>query len=65
MAGNNENFTVRVSADLRTAFKAACDRQDVTASQLFRRWMRDFVESDAQETLALAPAEKRQKKASK
>jgi len=48
MAANNENFTVRVSAELRDAFKAACDRQDVTASQLFRRWMRDFAESNAQ-----------------
>lgn len=53
MAANNENFTVRVSAELRDAFKAACDRQDVTASQLFRRWMRDFVESNAQAALPL------------
>lgn len=60
MAANNENFTIRVPADLRDDFKEACARQDMTASQLVRRWMRDFVESDQQGTLARGVALGRQ-----
>jgi hypothetical protein len=35
---------VRVEEDLRSAFVKACHRQDLTAAQVIRAFMRDFVE---------------------
>ncbi len=38
-------FRVRVEESLRLAFLIACRREDSTASQEIRKFMRDYVES--------------------
>jgi predicted transcriptional regulator len=41
-------FTMRVSADLLKAFREACDRSDLSAAQVLRAAMRQFVQDNAQ-----------------
>jgi hypothetical protein len=49
--GDETNFNFRVSATLKQAFLDACERQDSTASQVLRRFMRAYVEQHAQTDL--------------
>lgn len=41
-------FTMRVSADLLKAFQEACNRSDLSAAQVLRAAMRQFVHDNAQ-----------------
>lgn len=41
-------FSLRVSADLLKAFREACDRSDLSAAQVLRAAMRQFVQDNAQ-----------------
>lgn len=57
------SMTFRVDADLQSAFMAACKASDVTAAQVLRSAMRDFLASSEQPSLPLAePASKRVKR---
>lgn len=44
-------FTVRVEPDLKDAFLQAAKSQDITASQLIRAFMRDYVKKCGQTDL--------------
>lgn len=46
-------LTIRLPADLRAAFMAACKDADLTASQVLRAAIREFVERRPQGSLAL------------
>jgi predicted transcriptional regulator len=37
-------FTILIDADKKRAFEQLCDAQDVTASQMIRRLIRDYLE---------------------
>lgn len=50
------NFTFRVEDELQDAFRAACKASDVSASQVLRAAMREFVAVNAQAALPLGPA---------
>lgn len=39
----NATLTIRLDAELRAAFSAACKTQDQTVAQELRRFMRDYV----------------------
>lgn len=41
-------FSLRVGSDLLKAFKDACDRNDMSAAQVLRAAMRQFVQDNAQ-----------------
>lgn len=43
MSEKDVTFSMRLDADLRAAFSAACEAQDMTAAQVLRRFMRDFI----------------------
>jgi hypothetical protein len=45
--------TFRVDPDLQAAFVAACKAQDMTAAQVLRAAMRDFLKDHAQFALPL------------
>lgn len=40
----NATLTIRLDAELRAAFSAACKAQDQTVAQELRRFMRDYVQ---------------------
>ncbi len=48
---NEKSVLVRVDKDLRDAFIEACRRNDSTASQELRRFMRDYVKKHGQQKL--------------
>ena len=50
---NDINLTIRVPAQMRDAFIAACQANDVTASQVLRAAMRSYLERNAQSALPL------------
>lgn len=41
--GKDVTFTMRIDAELRDAFVAACKARDVSAAQIVRAAMRDFI----------------------
>lgn len=41
-------FSLRVGADLLKAFREACDRSDLSAAQVIRAAMRQFIQDNAQ-----------------
>lgn len=51
--GKDVQFTMRIDAELRAAFTAACDRNDTPAAQVIRHFMRDYVNANAQASLPL------------
>lgn len=53
MAAASGSMTFRVDADLQAAFVAACKAQDVSAAQVLRAAMRDYLERNAQPALPL------------
>jgi len=57
-AGKDATFTMRIDAELRAAFVAACDRNDTPASQVIRHFMRDYVNANAQSALPLKGSKK-------
>lgn len=40
-------LTIRVERELRSAFSAACDANDVPAAQVIRHFMRDYVKAQS------------------
>lgn len=52
------SMTFRVDPELQAAFVMRCKALDVTAAQVLRAAMRDFVESNAQAPLPLGTAPK-------
>lgn len=48
-------LSIRVDADLLKQFMSACKVNDITASQVLRAAMRDFLERNAQPALPLPP----------
>lgn len=50
-------MTFRLDPELRAAFLAACQARDVSAAQVLRGAMRDFLGANAQGVLPLAPGE--------
>lgn len=59
MSDNKTSMTFRVDAELQAAFAAACKASDVSAAQVLRAAMREFVNANAQTRLALQPSGKR------
>lgn len=55
---NDSNLTIRVPAEMRDRFLQVCKAKDVTASQILRAAMRDYLESNAQGALPLSAAPK-------
>lgn len=51
--GQSSSMTFRVDADLQAAFVAACKARDVTAAQVLRAAMRDYLDRNAQAALPL------------
>jgi len=49
---------MRIDAELRAAFTAACDRNDTPAAQVIRHFMRDYVNANAQPALPLKGSKK-------
>lgn len=58
---NDSNLTIRVPAEMRDRFLQVCKAKDVTASQILRAAMRDFLERNPQPSLPLGPALKGRK----
>lgn len=54
MPAKSGQVTFRCDPELQAAFLAACQRKDITASQIFRQAMRDFVNANPQADLPLA-----------
>lgn len=50
---DNSSMTFRVPADLQAAFVAACKANDMSAAQVLRAAMRDYLERNAQPALPL------------
>lgn len=55
MKKNDVIIRALVPAELKTAFDAVCDQEDLSASQVLRAMMRDYVRKHAQPELALKP----------
>lgn len=55
----DKTFNMRVPADLSAAFLAACERNDMSAAQVVRAFMRDYVRANAQPELMPAKPAKR------
>lgn len=53
MASASGSMTFRVDPDLQAAFVAACKAQDMTAAQVLRAAMRDFLAAHPQPALPL------------
>lgn len=53
MVQKTGSMTFRVEDDLQAAFVAACKRKDVTAAQVLRGAMRDYLARNAQPALPL------------
>lgn len=47
------SMTFRVDADLQAAFVAACKANDLSAAQVLRAAMRDYLERNGQSALPL------------
>lgn len=54
-------FTAKVDEDLLNAFKSACEQNDVTASQVIRHFMREYVKNTGQPDLFKVPKKKAKK----
>ena len=52
--GKDASMSIRVDAELLKAFVAACKARDITASQVLRAAMRDFLERNPQPALSLS-----------
>lgn len=63
MVQKTGSMTFRVEDDLQAAFVAACKRNDVTAAQVLRAAMRDYLSRNAQSSLALDGGAKKKGKA--
>lgn len=48
MGTKDAGLRIRVNSELRTHFMAACHAQDITAAQVLRAFMRDFVTAHRQ-----------------
>lgn len=48
-------FTMQAEKDLLALFKAACESNDETQSQVVRRFMRQYIERDKQPDLFVKP----------
>lgn len=46
-------LTIRIDEDLRRAFRAACEKNDMTMAQVIRRFVRDYTRQNAQASLPL------------
>ena len=46
-------LTIRIDEDLRRAFRAACEKNDMTMAQVIRRFVRDYTRENAQASLPL------------
>lgn len=54
-------LSIRVDAELLKAFVSACKDRDITASQVLRAAMRDFLERNPQASLPLTVGKGRAK----
>jgi len=45
---DSETIRARIPADLKSAFEDACKRNDRTASQVIRDFIRDYTKQNAQ-----------------
>lgn len=63
MGQKQTSMTFRVDDDLQAAFVVACKRNDLTAAQVLRAAMRDYLARNAQSPLALDGGGKRKGKA--
>jgi len=52
------SITIRVEPELQASFMAACKAADVSASQVLRAAMRDFLASNAQANLPLSSSKR-------
>lgn len=50
---DNASMTFRLPADLQAAFVAACKANDMSAAQVLRAAMREYLERNAQPALPL------------
>jgi len=50
---DNSSMTFRLPADLQAAFVAACKANDMSAAQVLRAAMREYLERNAQSSLPL------------
>lgn len=50
---DTSSMTFRLPADLQAAFVAACKANDMSAAQVLRAAMRDYLERNAQPALPL------------
>lgn len=48
----NVGLRIRLEEKLRDQFVKACNRQDLSASQVLRHFMRSYIESSAREQLS-------------
>ena len=55
-------FTILIDADKKRAFEQLCDAQDVTASQMIRRLIREYLERNGVEHGAGALRTRKQRK---
>ena len=58
-----KRLNVKAESSLVDAFIACCEAQDMSASQIIRKYMRDYVRQHAQQDLFVPP--KSQKKPKK
>lgn len=63
MVTKSGSMTFRVEDDLQAAFVVACKRNDVTAAQVLRGAMRDYLSRNGQASLALVGAKSSKGKA--
>lgn len=61
MSDEKQSFTFRVETALYQAFSDACKRNDMTASQLLRAYMRDYVKENSQAELPLGKPKRKVK----
>jgi len=61
MPSASGSMTFRVDPELQAAFVAACKAQDITAAQVLRAAMRDFLAANAQAPLPLPKGKGRKK----
>lgn len=53
MENKDAAFTIRVDAELRDAFVTSCKANDISAAQVVRAAMRDYINKNAQQSLPL------------
>lgn len=61
MTDKKRLFSIQAEDDLLTSFKAACEANDLTQSQVLRSFMREYVKSNKQIDLFATSKSKKSK----